>query len=473
MADVIRSVSEPAIERGAASITGSFTLANADAVSFLPRNHDIIIDHSHATLGNFLPMRDESQRNGVCGGFDNVWHGNATVAQAAKALGLQPTGRMAHVSVEERHCAASTIARRVLAGEQLRGVCHCVPRRCHGHTIVRHVMAIVEAARNGLAAMQPTRRTQPRLSALTLLTLGLAVATPAAAAPPVTPHATPSPGRNAAGGVHPLLLPFMFGAPPAATARPPAPWLIQRLPPSARHGRPLSPVLGLAIAAGAATAVLAATRKRSAATALSPEMKAAPHARPAQRLRTRPPTVSPTRLDTSSGAPPWLHRATLRTVSPTVPQARRPLVAKAATRRRLSLAAGAEEGALRDEPPRQSEGPTCERWSPQPASATAARAAAALDLASTLANDTSKYAILQGRPDALAAVCEEARSLRDEGAKRCTSKRDAWGYGRVRLVCESAELCSPIMRPRTGTITDEGRSRKSFWAALLVRSSSW
>ena len=91
-----------------------------------------------------------------------------------------------------------------------------------------------------------------------------------------------------------------------------------------------------------------------------------------------------------------------------------------------------------------------------------------MDLASSLASDTSKYAIMQGRPEELAALCEEARCLRDEGAKKGTSKRDAWGYGRVRLVCESEELTSPIMRPRAALIDDGGRWRESFWAALLL-----
>ena len=115
-----------------------------------------------------------------------------------------------------------------------------------------------------------------------------------------------------------------------------------------------------------------------------------------------------------------------------------------------------------------SEGPPRARWSPQPQSAAAARAAAAGDLAATLAGDTSKYAIMQGRPEALADLCEEAAALRNEGAKKGTDKRDTWGYNKVKMVCESAELNSPIMRPRTHDIDTTGRGREAFWAALLV-----
>ena len=133
--------------KSTADAYGSFIIVNGDDPTFRSQQSDVWIDRTHDTLGNFLPMKGASMRDAVCDGFDDVWHGRATVEQAAQAIGVAPSGMTAHASVRQRHNAADAIARRVIDGEHVRGVCHCVPKRCHGLTILGHVESAVAAAR--------------------------------------------------------------------------------------------------------------------------------------------------------------------------------------------------------------------------------------------------------------------------------------------------------------------------------------
>jgi hypothetical protein len=50
-------------------------------------------------LGNFLPMKDEAQRDDVCRGFDDVWHGRVTVDEAAAAAGVRLAGLSVQATV--------------------------------------------------------------------------------------------------------------------------------------------------------------------------------------------------------------------------------------------------------------------------------------------------------------------------------------------------------------------------------------
>ena len=459
MADVISAVAEPSPAHGPAATAGHFILANANARDFSPQPGDILIDRSHPTLGNFLRMENESQRATVCRGFDDVWHRRATVEEAAARAGITPSGRTASASVEQRHAAAAAIANRVLEGEQLRGVCHCAPRMCHGRTILRHVMDLVHAAREPRTpthgADEHCRSTAHSCSSCSGWRL---------------PHRRQRPQQQGSPtAVHPLFVPLAMGMPPIASlSRSPSPLARRHHTPYAQCHRG-----SWRWRDGARRWRWPPTRYRhhgSGGRFSKPHPEVSAHAPPtrhsAPRQRSRKST-------TTAGRRPRDGPAQAERPHPTRSHSSRPLP----TRRPKGDRKGGARQAQRPGRPQTSqadaaatggEGPPRARWSPQPQSAAAARAAAAGDLAATLANDTSKYAIMQGRPEALADLCEEAAALRNEGAKKGTDKRDTWGYNKVKMVCESAELNSPIMRPRTHDIDTAGRGREAFWAALLV-----
>ena len=404
-------------------------------------------------------MENESQRATVCRGFDDVWHGRATVEEAAARAGIAPSGRTASASVEQRHAAAAAIANRVLEGEQLRGVCHCAPRICHGRTILRHVMDLVHAAREPRMPTTRRKRAMPFNGTLMLIVLGLAVAAPTAAAP-----AAGSPGA-----VHPLFAPLAMGMPRTASlSRSPSPLAPGTTPPTREPPRERR-WQRTAAAVAVATYVLSPPRKRRAIMEASPEASA--HAPPARHSTPRSAfqEVEDDGEGVGIGMAPPKPRTATSTQKPFQP-ASPDTTSKGGSKGRMHARPSDVE-----DPDTQADaaatgggGPPRARWSPQPQSAAAARATAAGDLAATLANDTSKYAIMQGRPEALADLCEEAAALRNEGAKKGTDKRDTWGYNKVKMICESAELNSPIMRPRTHDIDAAGRGREAFWAALLV-----
>lgn len=449
MADVISLVAEPDPSRPLSEVTsGSFVIVNGDEQSFTSRPSDIWIDRTHPVLGNFLPMHNESQRVPVCLGFDAVWHGRATVEEAAARAGVTATGRTASASVEERHRAASTIARRVLGGEHVRGVCHCHPRRCHGHTILRHVADIVKSVRE--AAPIAARHVRGGLRTL-LLCMLFAVATPTTT---TTPHreATAPASSGVQHGVHPVLLPLLLGMLPlSGISKSPSPLLARQGAQAAKEGRRLA---AAAAAALAATAVVVVAAPRAAKAGKASLMAVSP------QLVGLHPTPSPPAM----AAPSPLRRPRFESV----PNEIHTSLGSAAGHHKRTTPAGVEIPEEVNESVATTSRQARGRWSPQPTTAAAARAAAAGDLATTLARDTSKYALLQGRPEALADLCEEARALRDEGIKKGTEKRDSWGFNRVKLVCESAELCSPMMRPRVGEVSAASAQRESFWAALLV-----
>ena len=465
MADVISAVAEPAPAHGPAAIAGHFILANANARDFSPQPGDIYIDRSHATLGNFLRMENESQRPAVCRGFDDVWHRRTTVEEAATRAGVTLSGLTATASVEQRHAAAAAIANRVLEGEQLRGVCHCAPRMCHGYTILRHVTKLVQAAREPRTPAPRRRRALPFNSTLMLIVFGLAVATPTTTSPTADPPTA----------VHPLFMPLTMGMPPIASlSRSPSPLARRHRTPSAQSTMGAAGAAAVA-AAAAAAAVAVATyslsppRKRRAILEASPEVgtSAPPTRHSAPRTAFQQVDDDSTDASRETAPPKPITAAPSRNpFQPASPDT----TAKGRSNGQARTEPGDLEASdvLSDAAATGREGPSRARWSPQPQSATAARAAAAGDLAATLANDTTKYAIMQGRPEALADLCEEAAALRNEGAKKGTDKRDTWGYNKVKMVCESAELNSPVMRPRTHDIDTAGRGREAFWAALLV-----
>jgi hypothetical protein len=474
MADVISWVALPSPDHPLVTTKGQFLIVNADAPSYTAQPGDIRMDRSHPSLGNFLAMADESQRPTVCHGFDDVWHGRATVDEAATKAGIRPSGRTASATLEQRHAAAADIAARVVAGEQIRGVCHCAPRRCHLHTVAKHVMALVCEARTPAPIR---RRLVPRTGGtLFILMLGLCVSTPAAdvvLAPTYvavgehshtgTNTALASGQRTWAAptGCHPIFSSLLLGMPPLAD--------LSRSPSPLAHRQRAPYVATVAAASAVALAAVVVAwgnsppRKRRALAEASPELEA-----PRQGHTAGPPpfcavSMGPDDLPAAAVRTPTSRQPPLLAPSPDMVSTRVPHT-KSASSHSLGDVPNAPTSTRGWPQARRS----LARWSPQPRTAAAARASAAGDLAATLANDTSKYALLQGRPQALADLCEEAAALRDEGAKKGTSKRDTWGYNKVAQVCESAELNSPIMRPRVHEIDAAGKAREAFWAALLV-----
>ena len=486
MADVITWVAEPAPERGIIAARGHFILANADAPSFRRQPGDIYIDRSHPELGNFLHMRDESQRAVVCRGFDDVWHGRATVQEAANTAGVEPVGRTAAATLTQRHAAAADIAVRVMAGEELRGVCHCAPRKCHGRTIVNAVMKIVYEALSAPPPQMraPRRRAPPFGSSLMLATLLLTVVSPVtstaiAVVSPATSTAIAVAAKPAA--VHPLFACLVLGMPHPFVAldKSPSPLGRRRVPPIApqRTAVPMAvAAAAMAVATVVTTCNLSPPRKRRALFVVSPEMATSAPKPPSVARATPLDDVSEECGDASSRASCSDQNSAQSSRQPFQPASPGVGPSGVGSSRRSS---GWQARLARDGP-RELEDISLSvdttsaatdlraRWSPQPKSAASARAAAAGDLAATLANDSTKYAIMQGRPEALADLCEEAAALRRDGAKKGTDKRDTWGYNKVSQVCESAELGSPVMRPRVHEIDAAGRGREAFWAALLV-----
>ena len=84
--------------------------------------------------------------------------------------------------------------------------------------------------------------------------------------------------------------------------------------------------------------------------------------------------------------------------------------------------------------------------SPQPETAQAARHAAARDVATRLAGDSSEYALFPDRPDVLRGIVIEAAETRDAGIPKGTRTSDEWGFAWARRF--GAETNNRWMRSR-------------------------
>lgn len=88
-----------------------------------PHETQIAVDRTHPVLGNRHILRrkgDLAERNRVCDAFERDLEADCS-AQG-------PMWR-----------ALRDLAARVLAGERIVCMCHCLPSRCHGEAIVRKV----------------------------------------------------------------------------------------------------------------------------------------------------------------------------------------------------------------------------------------------------------------------------------------------------------------------------------------------
>ena len=89
-------------------------------------------------LGNPLLMRrGECERDAVVDGYRDVLERGETVGEVAarRSPCLEIDRRAARVTRGEREAAFAAVLERMLAGERVRLVCACVPKRCHGHVI--------------------------------------------------------------------------------------------------------------------------------------------------------------------------------------------------------------------------------------------------------------------------------------------------------------------------------------------------
>lgn len=88
-------------------------------------------------LGNPLVMRRESERDAVVDGYREILEERATPEEIAGRYDppLEVDEMARKVTREEREEAFARVLRRMMAGERVRLVCGCAPRRCHGDII--------------------------------------------------------------------------------------------------------------------------------------------------------------------------------------------------------------------------------------------------------------------------------------------------------------------------------------------------
>jgi len=88
-------------------------------------------------FGNPLVMRGERERDAVVDGYREILEERATASEAAgrrcPPLAVDEGAR--EVTRERREDAFAGVLKRMLAGEQIRLVCACAPKRCHGDII--------------------------------------------------------------------------------------------------------------------------------------------------------------------------------------------------------------------------------------------------------------------------------------------------------------------------------------------------
>ena len=88
-------------------------------------------------FGNPLVMRGERERDAVVDGYREILEERATASEAAgrrcPPLAVDESAR--EVTRERREDAFAGVLKRMLAGEQIRLVCACAPKRCHGDII--------------------------------------------------------------------------------------------------------------------------------------------------------------------------------------------------------------------------------------------------------------------------------------------------------------------------------------------------
>ena len=113
--------------------------------------------------------------------------------------------------------------------------------------------------------------------------------------------------------------------------------------------------------------------------------------------------------------------------------------------------------------------------SPQPATATAARRAAALTAADHMADDDTKYAICPDDPDRLRSMCIDASAARSNAIPKGTRNADEWGFGWA--VKFGSEHDTPWMRPRV--VEPKWVDREAhlvafmlMWFAINMRAST-
>ena len=121
------------------------------------------------TFGNPFPMgqdgHDESYRDAVCDACDELVDDplGADQHRIAERRGLHVDPRFGDArALRTLDEALRELEERAQAGEKLRLLCWCAPKRCHGHGIAKRIIRNVEGARPAPTLHPPTAR--PRAS---------------------------------------------------------------------------------------------------------------------------------------------------------------------------------------------------------------------------------------------------------------------------------------------------------------------
>ena len=106
------------------------------------------VDRRHSALGNPYVMGCERDRDAACTAYGRLL--DATLAGVHAGPGrevVEMIGRCSGFGGEVRgwdwagaRREMEALRARVGAGERLRLLCHCAPRRCHGDEICRHLV---------------------------------------------------------------------------------------------------------------------------------------------------------------------------------------------------------------------------------------------------------------------------------------------------------------------------------------------
>ena len=104
--------------------------------------------------------------------------------------------------------------------------------------------------------------------------------------------------------------------------------------------------------------------------------------------------------------------------------------------------------------------------SPQPRTASEARAAAASDIAQRLAEDESPYALCAGDTELLQAMVSQASAARDAGIPKGTSGKDDWGFNWA--VKFGIDTGNRWMRPRSADTAAAAETELWYWPLLIV-----
>ena len=109
--------------------------------------------------------------------------------------------------------------------------------------------------------------------------------------------------------------------------------------------------------------------------------------------------------------------------------------------------------------------PRARATSPQPQTARDARRAAARQVAVSLQEDESQYALCADRPELLHGLVIDAATARDAGIPHGTASADEWGFAWVKRFC--AATGNFVMRPRAVESTLESM-REAYFAMLAL-----